>query len=204
MRIEELFFEADNNATGELTFIFDTSKMESFYFAGAWQKILKIQLGNWVSKHILNTAKRCKIKFGYVPAKELNKQNIEKVRKEIEAILVEYELDMPFVLDIIDITSVPDHLIEADSIAFFAEAPDTSISGLDKVIKCRSFYLNKPMNVTGGVLTLVKMKNIVTIVGHIKPTWVKFVDKYLNTMSHDILGCQEELIEAGLKQYAKL
>jgi hypothetical protein len=59
-------------------------------------------------------------------------------------------------------------------------------------------------NVTGNVLSILKMKKLKQIQysGDDKIEWLDIVKKYID--SKDIIACQEELIEAGLKEFAKL
>jgi hypothetical protein len=64
-----------------------------------------------------------------------------------------------------------------------------------------------PQNITGGVLKFLQLKAKIRFIGLNKsgnnPPWIQILEKHL-AGDRDILACQEELLEAGLKDYAKL
>ena len=80
-----------------------------------------------------------------------------------------------------------------------------SISGIDKYIgECNYLEICNAQNIVGGVLGIFRIKDAYQIritFAKIKPEWVTIVEKHLK--SKDILQCQEDLIDAGLKDYAK-
>ena len=86
-------------------------------------------------------------------------------------------------------------------------SPDMTLSGIDKVISnTEELMINyceflKP----SPVLSLLRLKKVRWI--HVecitRPNWVSILNKYIDN-NRDILDCQEELIQAGLREYAKL
>lgn len=83
----------------------------------------------------------------------------------------------------------------------------TSLSGIDKIIKDFDYLeVSKAEYITGSVLGLVKLAkhgNIkVSTSDYSKPEWASIITKYFK--SGNILACQEELIDNGLKDYAEL
>jgi hypothetical protein len=82
-----------------------------------------------------------------------------------------------------------------------------NLSGISKKIQCRYLEFNGPPSlVEGGVLDLLRVKGLDSV--HPKSfngaPWLEIVNKYLKAGDKDVLGCQEELIASGLKEYAKL
>jgi hypothetical protein len=98
--------------------------------------------------------------------------------------------------------------INEGNISYWCEEGQ-SISNLDKVIlKCDEFKLNKANMIKGGILSLLKLKMPVNIIGagpfgSNSPRWYSIVNPYLQG-DRNILACQEELIDNGLKDYAEL
>jgi len=78
-----------------------------------------------------------------------------------------------------------------------------SLSNFDKhfphtqVIKFTSSAKGKVTN----VLSLLKIKTLHSVLNRFEP-WGDIVNKYIKR--HDIIGCQEELIDAGFKDLADL
>lgn len=81
------------------------------------------------------------------------------------------------------------------------------LTGLDKLIECRSLFLVAPGTIDGNVLSILKIKGIkhFAVFGFAKAgkEWPPIIRKYVVNKG-SILDCQEELIKNGLKEYAKL
>jgi len=105
-----------------------------------------------------------------------------------------------------NITSVEYLPEEADDI-YLHTSGIVELKGIEKWVK-NTYGLFVPIDVK-GLLSLVKIKNLNLI-----KTWsnapddlkraCKIVTKYCEANTHDVFACQEELIDAGLKDYAEL
>lgn len=80
-----------------------------------------------------------------------------------------------------------------------------SISGIEKLIgECESLEINECENIEGGVLSLFKLDiEHIELSSDFNPKWIQIIQQHLDH-NRDILECREELIQAGLKDYAKL
>ena len=82
----------------------------------------------------------------------------------------------------------------------------TSLSGLDKVVPYKVIGFENPQLIKSNVLSLLRIKQLVNIdlAGSFDDNleWFHILDNHLE--DKDILQCQEDLIDAGLKDYAKL
>lgn len=85
-----------------------------------------------------------------------------------------------------------------------------TLTGLDKMVECPNLSIGHPSMVQGNVLSILKIKGLTKFWTYdnkringiqVGEKWVPIVQKYLGG---SILDCQEELIQNGLKQYAKL
>jgi hypothetical protein len=98
---------------------------------------------------------------------------------------------------------VPTAPISFEEIVLDANKNDT-LTGIEKNIKAFTLYLRQCEHISGGVLSLLKMTDVTEV--YLEGTncgWMEIVQKHLDG-DGDILECQEELIEAGFKEYAKL
>ena len=84
--------------------------------------------------------------------------------------------------------------------------PIESFSGIEKLSITR-LYLSS--NINAGLLSLLRAKKLgaINCLDRQSPEFdmaIQIINKQLISKDRDILECQEELIDAGLKQYAKL
>ena len=79
-----------------------------------------------------------------------------------------------------------------------------SFHNIHKKIKCDTLTINFIGDkVSDSVLGLLMFKHLKFYNNSQSDLWIPIIKKYFNS-SKDILDCQEELIENGLKEYAKL
>jgi len=81
-----------------------------------------------------------------------------------------------------------------------------SLLGIDKLLDCQTILIFGAGQVESGGLGLLNIKSLKNLIsldsGFVKDQWLRIVKKHLNTK--DLLGCQDDLLDAGLKQHAKL
>lgn len=82
----------------------------------------------------------------------------------------------------------------------FIETPVTSLAGIHKQIDSIGGLIVPSDNVKSNVLGLLLLDNLSVVSS--KEMWAQIVQNHLTTK--DVLDCQEELIKAGLKEFAKL
>lgn len=84
--------------------------------------------------------------------------------------------------------------------------PDNDLSTLYKFIECDYLTFNLFNNVKPhkGLLNILRIKAKKFIISQtvLKSAWANIYEKYLNG-TRDMMDCQEELIQAGLKEYGK-
>lgn len=82
-----------------------------------------------------------------------------------------------------------------------------SLHNIHKILDCGILEINGANLVKDSVLGILAMKRLKMIDYfnlNAQPEWYKIVIKHFESPAKDILECQEELIENGLKEYAKL
>ena len=89
----------------------------------------------------------------------------------------------------------------------FSPSDNCSLIGIHKKIDCQRLYLTGSHNIKRGGLGVLKIKSLEHLdtsweLSADKIRWQGIIKKYL--VSRDILACQDELIENGLKDFAKL
>lgn len=95
-------------------------------------------------------------------------------------------------------------------IKFVLHSENTSLSGINKFIKkCKELYVHNCENISSSILglLLIKARNVELYSNDYRSThkWMDIVTKkYLDKHNDDVLECQEELIENGFKELAKL
>jgi len=78
----------------------------------------------------------------------------------------------------------------------------TSLVGIHKIIKsCQEIYLSGNPIKEGG-LGLLLIKDLEHIVSELPA--LKIIDKYLGKGKRGMIDCQQELIKAGYKEFAKI
>lgn len=102
--------------------------------------------------------------------------------------------------------NVPNVHVDFQYIIIDAPKSQITLSNIDKHITSKYLTIKHPENVTGNVLGLLKTnsKNIYSrrdAKGNF-PEWWRIVFKHLE-QDKNILKCQRELIQNGLKEYAK-
>ena len=96
---------------------------------------------------------------------------------------------------------LPKSKVEWDEIAIRPLAANPiSLANIHNLIFCKKLRLGMTKNIKSNVLGLLNMKSDINFL--LREPWTQIVEKYLH--DKDILECQEELIDAGLKDYAKL
>lgn len=86
-----------------------------------------------------------------------------------------------------------------------------SLRNIHKFIKCSELHIDRAINLKENILSLFLLKNIEVFLCYtysdIKENndigWINIVKKHLDEYK-DILACQEELIENGYKDFAKI
>ena len=82
-----------------------------------------------------------------------------------------------------------------------------TLANIDKHLPAAKIIsIENPEKIIGNVLGLLKIKSLqqVSWVGHgSMPKWIGIINDHLDG-DRDILQCQEDLIDAGLQQYARL
>ena len=93
---------------------------------------------------------------------------------------------------------------------YFKPIKEANLSGIAKFVgeECNCVYIGNCQLITGNVLGLVRLAEkgirieLEFAGGQKLLNWMSIVKKHL--IDKDILECQEELIDAGLKEFAKL
>ena len=84
--------------------------------------------------------------------------------------------------------------------------PNMKLTNIDKLIKGDEITFNRCETIVGNVLSLLRIKHdSLFLFSNTKPVpeWIPIVTSHLKG-NKDILDCQDELIDAGFKEYAKL
>ena len=143
----------------------------------------------------------------YYTFKNLNAQNGNEVAlsKIIEIIEKNVSLEIDYIDSTLVCDGFPPYKLEWQHIDITFESP-TQITGIDKYIGLFMFCnIMDCEKITGGVLSLLKIKQGTSLslsADGPYPKWIQIINKHLKT--RDLLACQEELIENGLEEYAKL
>jgi hypothetical protein len=96
--------------------------------------------------------------------------------------------------------------IDIDGEFYASDFTNLSLSRIDKYIKSAKGIVISETN-KGPVLSLLKIKNLISVKTFSLDKEIQQVIEILNhylTTSKDILSCQDELIDNGLSEYAKL
>jgi hypothetical protein len=145
-----------------------------------------------------------------VPIKgEITDNIVSEIKKDIDEIVSidfkDFESDIVglYIRDVIP----QDTIIKFQSTAIIFDNNNTefTLHNIHKnILECKRITFNKPKNIIGNVLGLLKIKSLVNLSTAFYPStqWIKIVNNYIS--SKDLLGCQDELIENGLSKYAKL
>jgi hypothetical protein len=132
---------------------------------------------------------------------EISKEVIDLIFEENS----ENELEnRKFLLMFLGVPTFPISMNEG-SILISCKKGDT-ISRIDRIIgDCDCIEFERTDDIVGGVLSLLKLKQRKIQLDYPlnSPSWQEIVIHYLNG-DRDILDCQEELISAGYKEYARL
>ena len=108
----------------------------------------------------------------------------------------------------------PKEKLSADIVHLKLPQKDISFSKInDHIQYCQKLRITNISKITDSVLGLLRIKGLKTpIIHHLVGVkgadpgktmkWVETINKYIS--SGDVLECQEDLIDAGLKDYAKL
>lgn len=100
--------------------------------------------------------------------------------------------------------------VEYDLVRTVYPKPGASLKGIHKNLKCKTlnFYASSCNNIQEGGLGILLIKNLEEILPPYSTNvtdidWIKIIIKHFKG-DKDVLECQEELIENGYKQFAKL
>lgn len=100
--------------------------------------------------------------------------------------------------------------VEYDYVRTVYPKPGASLRGIHKNLKCKTlnFYAASCNNIQEGGLGILLIKNLQEILLPYSSAatdieWIKIIKKHFDG-DKDVLECQEELIENGYKQFAKL
>lgn len=150
-------------------------------------------------------------------AHQASKKGIKEVDDKILSLLNEYYKDyglkksLHLMESFVSVSKgeIPDGIkIETKAITLhYSIVPDESISlhDIHKKIDCEHLQINGTSKIKDSVLGLLKIKKLKTlrVIGLNKAEWFDIVLKHFQT-DKNILDCQEELMDNGLKRYAKL
>lgn len=85
-----------------------------------------------------------------------------------------------------------------------------SLHNINKFINCSELHIDRAVNVKRNILSIFLLKNVKVYLFYTftdfkekDVDWINIVTKYLGG-DKDIIACQEELIENGYKEFAKL
>jgi hypothetical protein len=97
---------------------------------------------------------------------------------------------------------VPSFPVSYDEIYFYP-LRDETLANVHKVLSCRDLVIQNAAKIKGKVLGIVLIKDLTSFSAFPSTQWSKIIQKSVRD-KQDVLGCQEELIAAGLKEFAKL
>ena len=106
--------------------------------------------------------------------------------------------------------NIPSSPIDVDDLKFILKfSQNMTLHDIHKYISCKTLILQNMKHLTGNVLGLLKIKKLEKLSIDVSGTYdiksvraIEIINNHLK--SRDILSCQEELIENGLEEYAKL
>lgn len=96
-----------------------------------------------------------------------------------------------------------------DVISFYLPwAKPFTLKAIDKHFpNARLIHFYKPSKIIGNVLGLLKIKSLQQLTWEgqgVMPEWLKIINDHLLSPERSIMDCQEELMDAGLEEYAQL
>jgi hypothetical protein len=159
----------------------------------------------------LSTTYGIDLKFKITKQIQCQAETIQKLRDTISSTVNEFfttkispELQVKFSTAELSCFGFPNFKLSINdgNISYWCEEGQ-SISNLDKVIlKCDEFRLYKANMIKGGILSLLKLKMPVNIIGagpfgSNSPRWYSIVNPYLQG-NRNAIACQRELIEKDL------
>lgn len=149
-------------------------------------------------------------------AKEGSVSGIKEVTSKILQLLNDFYKDIiskPLKLqhDFLSlINTIPTFKVECDRVALNYNSLGDKKNTLEEIHKILSakeitIYISPSNHITGNVLGLLKIDKLekLTYILEPVPQWFKIVKKHFEN-GKDIIACQEELIDAGLKDHAEL
>ena len=100
----------------------------------------------------------------------------------------------------------PKIMVGADKLAMTCVDARTSLTGIEKTVNVQKLRIVSPDKVKSGVLSLFSVKRLynLTSAAPVKPLpWMQIVNNHLDSPDRDMMECQEELIQAGLKDLTR-
>jgi hypothetical protein len=162
-----------------------------------------------------DTYKKFKLTFKLAASDKLwisEKSDMERVRTIVEQWMttkisfLKYASVKPFDISIFLYNGLPRKKIFAPTVILKIRDKIT-LTNIDKLLQCEKLQIQDPEKITGNVLGVLKIKgltNLSILDFYRDVSWANLLIKYVHNKTFDIIACQEELIEAGLKDYAKL
>lgn len=135
------------------------------------------------------------------PVSECTWPKLEILHKELSDIFDKLNLRFSLNEETLILNDVPSSKVQTKRIELIAQE---SLAGIHKVISnCEYMEISWLQNVKQNALGLVLLDTDDLYFEGNVPEWAKIIMKHFKS-GKDVLDCQEELIENGYKQYAKL
>lgn len=135
------------------------------------------------------------------PVSECTWPKLEILHKELSDIFNKFNLTFSLNEETLLLNDVPSSKVQTKRIELTAQE---SLAGIHKVISnCEYIEISWLTNVNQNALGLVLLDTDELYFDGIIPDWAKIIMQHFKA-GKDVLECQEQLIENGYKQYAKL
>lgn len=131
---------------------------------------------------------------------------IEKINLATKKFVDTEETKIPFPETLpVNVVGIPKIMVGTEFLKITCPK-NFKLTDSEKTINCKTLRLIDPDNIVGNVLSLLKIPNLnrITTAMNINMNihWLSYVNNQLQG-DRDILECREELIEAGLKDFAR-
>jgi hypothetical protein len=146
-----------------------------------------------------------------LPNRHIDGPELETLQEKVNAIVQKsiksFQMEVEHCQSHVLANGIPKFEIDYEMVIVYVKPGDT-FSGIEKIITLsKEMHFNHCRNVKGNVLSLLKLNtsdlSLFSDDGSGDLEWITIVEKHFNG-DKDVLECQEELIEAGYKEYAKL
>ena len=197
---------ADTQVQFRCLFDFNELNIEEEYDA------LKVKLMRALNEHWKNNDTECwdgQIEFLIRAIPDLSStvfsRLAQQVKTIVEKILLDFNRQIKSSHFEIQCGGIPSHPLTWSGDLFLYCEEHQSVSDINKfILQCDTLYLNQAENIEGGVLRLLqlsKTKHLKINSDGVLP-WAEIVEKHFAS-DRDVIDCQQELIDAGLKTFAR-